>query len=58
MEDTGFFIPEEKLPRAAQGFDYSTNDYPAHLKDVARPPMMHSGGGGLVSTLYDYARFS
>ena len=58
MEDTGFFIPEEKLPRAAQGFDYSINSYPAHLKDVARPPLMHSGGGGLVSTLYDYARFS
>jgi len=58
MEDTGFFIPENKLHRAAQGFDYSTNTYPAHLKDVARPPLMHSGGGGLVSTLYDYARFS
>ncbi len=58
MNDTGFHIPEEKLPRAAQGFDYSTNNYPTHLKDVARPPLMHSGGGGLVSTLYDYARFS
>ena len=58
MEDTGFYIPEEKLSRAAQGFDYSTNNYPTNLKDVARPPLMHSGGGGLVSTLYDYARFS
>jgi CubicO group peptidase (beta-lactamase class C family) len=58
MEDTGFFIPEEKLSRAAQGFDYNTNDYPTYLKDVAKPPLMHSGGGGLVSTLYDYARFS
>jgi len=58
MEDTGFYIPEENLHRAAQGFDYNTNNYPTHLKDVARPPLMHSGGGGLVSTLYDYARFS
>ena len=58
MEDTGFYIPENKLHRAAQGFDYSTNNYPTHLKDVAKPPLMHSGGGGLVSTLYDYARFS
>ncbi len=58
MEDTGFYIPEEKLSRAAQGYDYNTNTYPVHLKDVARPPLMHSGGGGLVSTLYDYARFS
>ena len=58
MEDTGFFIPGDKLHRAAQGYDYSTNTYPVHLSNVARSPMMHSGGGGLVSTLYDYARFS
>jgi len=58
MEDTGFYIPENKLHRAAQGYDYNTNTYPVHLKDVAQAPGMHSGGGGLVSTLYDYARFS
>jgi CubicO group peptidase (beta-lactamase class C family) len=58
MKDTGFHIPENKLHRAAQGFDYNTNSHPDHLKNVARAPMMHSGGGGLVSTLYDYARFS
>jgi len=58
MEDTGFHIPGNKLHRAAQGIDHNTNSYPAHLKNVAQPPLMHSGGGGLVSTLYDYARFS
>jgi len=58
MEDTGFHIPEHKLHRAAQGFDYTTKTYPTYLKNVAHPPKMHSGGGGLVSTLYDYARFS
>lgn len=58
MEDTGFYIPQEKLHRAAQGFDYSTNSYPTHLKNVGQAPLMYSGGGGLVSTMYDYARFS
>jgi CubicO group peptidase (beta-lactamase class C family) len=58
MDDTGFYIPEEKLSRAAQGYDYLTSTYPGHLKDVAMKPLMHSGGGGLVSTIYDYARFS
>jgi CubicO group peptidase (beta-lactamase class C family) len=58
MEDTGFHIPADKLNRAAHGFDHDTNTYPSYLKDVAQPPLMQSGGGGLVSTLYDYARFS
>jgi len=57
MDDTGFYIPENKFQRAAQGYDYSTGSYPAHLSNVAVEPMMHSGGGGLVSTLYDYALF-
>jgi CubicO group peptidase (beta-lactamase class C family) len=58
MDDTGFYIPEDKLQRAAQGYDYNTESYPAHLSNVAVEPKMHSGGGGLVSTLYDYALFS
>jgi CubicO group peptidase (beta-lactamase class C family) len=58
MEDTGFHIPREKLHRAAQGYDYNTKNYPVHLKNVELAPLMHSGGGDLVSTLYDYARFS
>jgi CubicO group peptidase (beta-lactamase class C family) len=57
MKDTGFFIPAGQLSRAAQGFDAETGSYPAYLTDVAKPPRRESGGGGLVSTMYDYVRF-
>lgn len=57
MLDTGFYIPESQLHRAAQGYDPKTGDYPAFLSDVTKPPVFESGGGGLVSSMYDYARF-
>lgn len=57
MHDTGFYIPEGQLHRAAQGYDPKTGDYPALLTDVTKPPVFESGGGGLVSSMYDYARF-
>jgi CubicO group peptidase (beta-lactamase class C family) len=58
MPDTGFYIPQDKLSRAAQGYDPKTGAHPDWLLDVSQPPIMESGGGGLMSTLYDYARFS
>ncbi len=58
MKDTGFHIPEDQLFRAAQGYDYKTKRYPLHLRDVSKSPRMYSGGGGLVSTVHDYARFA
>lgn len=58
MKDTGFHIPEDQLSRAAQGYDYKTKRYPLHLRDVSKSPLMFSGGGGLVSTIHDYARFA
>lgn len=58
MTDTNFFVPREKLNRAAQGFDYKTSNYPTNLFDVSKKPKMDSGGGGLCSTISDYAIFS
>lgn len=58
MKDTGFHVPEDQLFRAAQGYDYKTKTYPLHLRDVSKSPRMYSGGGGLVSTIRDYARFA
>jgi CubicO group peptidase (beta-lactamase class C family) len=55
--DTGFYIPKSQLHRAAQGYDPKTEDYPASLLDITKPPVFESGGGGLVSSMYDYARF-
>jgi len=64
MRDTAFYVPPDKMrrfvgmkqidakrqvlvePNSILNFDYS------------RPPKVASGGAGLVSTLYDYARFA
>jgi len=56
MPDTGFWVPPEKhnriadvLPAPAEGRRL--------LLDVSKLPKFESGGGGLVSTAADYARF-
>ena len=66
MDDTGFYVPDEDYDRFSQVFGYhpetkefgpaSYEQFPqfAFRKDTIR---MESGGGGLVSTLDDYARF-
>jgi CubicO group peptidase (beta-lactamase class C family) len=67
MTDTAFYVPAAKASRLAavyvgnretgkieearQVFD---NDMPTYLS----PPAMESGGGGLVGTTMDYARFA
>lgn len=58
MVDSGFHVPAEKLPRLADSFekDPTTGEIEAML-DVTRPAMFESGGGGMVSTCMDYARF-
>lgn len=65
MEDTGFYVPEEKQHRLAQVYErkeqgmelYKTNHlgicYTQH-----RAPAFESGGAGLVSTVADYAKFA
>lgn len=63
MEDTGFDVPEHKLPRFADCYEAREGE-PLALFDSARDSRfaagrvgLHAGGGGLVSTLEDYMRF-
>ena len=58
MDDTGFSAPPEKHDRLAEPFakDPDTGA-PVTLIDQRSPPSFESGGGGLVSTIDDYARF-
>jgi CubicO group peptidase (beta-lactamase class C family) len=63
MTDTDFHVPEEKLSRFAQVYNYDDNG-----ELVAREgfeganftidPEFESGGGGLVGSTMDYLRFS
>lgn len=50
MVDAGFYVRPEKSDRLAQPGD-------KRLLNVSTPPKFLSGGGGLVSTAGDYARF-
>ncbi|WP_293906254.1 serine hydrolase domain-containing protein [Phenylobacterium sp.] len=67
MKDTAFYAPPAKASRLAEVYALNKetgkieearalfgNDLPTYL----RPPAMESGGGGLVSTTMDYARFA
>ena len=58
MVDTAFFTPEAKLGRRAEPFSFELMTA-AGLSCVndTTPPAFEFGGGGLVSTLGDYARF-
>jgi CubicO group peptidase (beta-lactamase class C family) len=62
MEDTGFFVPPEKMARftscyqPAQGGGLKLQD-DAQASTYDHPPPLESGGGGLVSTTHDYMRF-
>jgi CubicO group peptidase (beta-lactamase class C family) len=64
MKDTAFYVPEQKQPRLAALYDGDPATgalVPAMegaWRDVSRPPATPSGGGGLVSTAYDFARFA
>jgi CubicO group peptidase (beta-lactamase class C family) len=62
MEDTDFYVPEEKLDRFAAMYGPSEDggikllDAPATSQHT-KPPRFLSGGSGLVSTASDYLRF-
>jgi CubicO group peptidase (beta-lactamase class C family) len=62
MKDTGFFVPAGKQDRlaATHGRDgkgkLTVTDTPAKSRYLKKPALL-SGGGGLVSTARDYARF-
>jgi len=58
MADSGFHVPGPDLPRLAGGHakDPDTGA-DVVLLDVSKPVTFESGGGGMVSTTMDYARF-
>ncbi len=65
MVDTGFYAPEEKHARLATlyrtrdgGLEALDKPPPMMSTDNLSPPKIDGGGGGLVSTLDDYARFA
>lgn len=58
MNDTGFHVPEEALGRLAEPLPKDPDTGEAvRLLDVTKPYPFESGGGGLVSSATDYARF-
>ncbi len=58
MQDSGFSVPEQYQGRIAEAFprDPETGA-DVSLLDVRRPAIFESGGGGMVGTAMDYARF-
>jgi CubicO group peptidase (beta-lactamase class C family) len=63
MTDTAFFVPDDKLARFATNYavneknEITPVDVPA-TSVFRKAPAFPSGGGGLVSTADDYARFA
>jgi CubicO group peptidase (beta-lactamase class C family) len=58
MVDTAFHVPQRHHSRLAEGFARDPDSGAAvQLLDVLSAPNFESGGGGLVSTASDYARF-
>ncbi|MDR3530350.1 MAG: serine hydrolase [Rhodopila sp.] len=58
MADTGFSVPEADQNRIAEPFPKDPESgTDIALLDVRRPALFESGGGGLVATAMDYARF-
>ena len=64
MVDTAFWLPPEKMDRLASLYLWGPKEQklvPATgfmVLDITKPPVAASGGGGLVSTNADYARFA
>lgn len=63
MVDTGFFVPNKSISRFSTNYEVDENDQlsvfdsPKTSRFNAKPQML-SGGGGLVSTMMDYVRFT
>ncbi len=62
MHDTDFHVPQAKVPRFAASYYRGADGKPALAETAAKsryyaPPLICSGGGGLVSTAGDYLRF-
>jgi CubicO group peptidase (beta-lactamase class C family) len=59
MKDTGFFVEAAKQGRIAEPFEIDPDTKaPVRAGDLRAAPKFLSGGGGLVSTAGDYARFA
>jgi len=63
MEDTSFYVPQEKIGRLAAVYGLTEDGElqimkPPAIRDHSKPPSFLSGGGGLVSTASDYFRFA
>jgi CubicO group peptidase (beta-lactamase class C family) len=59
MSDTGFFVPADKYDRLAEPFPTDPDGgLPVMLTERRTPPQFESGGGGLFSTMDDYAWFA
>jgi CubicO group peptidase (beta-lactamase class C family) len=58
MPDTAFYVTGNQVPRLAEPqVDKATGVRPP-MRDVINRPKWMSGGGGMISTASDYARFS
>ena len=64
MADTDFYVPEAKADRLCALYGHPNGaekleriDTPAHGQQFQKPTFL-SGGGGLASTVHDYARFA
>jgi CubicO group peptidase (beta-lactamase class C family) len=63
MDDTAFYVPSDKTERFTSCYQPEGQGPGLKLQDDARestyakPPLLESGGGGLVSTAHDYLRF-
>ncbi len=66
MEDTAFWVPEEKRDRLVKtyaddgkgGLKLYTEIHLGIIQPMDREPAFESGGAGLVSTIDDYAKFA
>lgn len=58
MTDSGFGVPDAQQSRIAEAFAKDPEGgADVALLDVRRPALFESGGGGMVATAMDYARF-
>jgi CubicO group peptidase (beta-lactamase class C family) len=58
MVDTGFAVPPEQHHRIAEPFAHDPDGgVPMKVLEPRQVPAMEGGGGGLMSTAMDYARF-
>jgi CubicO group peptidase (beta-lactamase class C family) len=63
MQDTGFYVPAEKVQRFAEVYHNNKEGKTAVMEneplgDFLSDPAIHNGGGGMVSTLDDYLTFA